>query len=87
MAAFQMMRLPVYRQSQVVAGGGRVEEFLVDVVGLSHGQGAVDDHAGMVFPVRLVKGCVAGDDLALNVLLQGFSDHVYCSNLPVLPSS
>jgi hypothetical protein len=68
LAAFQMMGLSVHRQSKVMAGRCGVEHILVDIVVPAHGQGTLNYRPGMVFPVRLVKGRIAGNNLVLYVL-------------------
>ena len=74
-AAFQVVRLAVDGKPQVVAGSGGVEHLLVYVVRLAHGEGPFDYRTGVVFPVCHVEGGVAGDDLALYVILKAFPYH------------
>ena len=51
-----------------MAGRGRIEHVAVDVIGLPHRQGTVDDRAGVVLPMRLVEGGIAGYDLGFDIL-------------------
>ena len=57
------MRLAVYGKAQVVAGGGSIKDVApgLRVVG-RHLHGPLHHAAGMVFPVRLVKGRIARND-------------------------
>ena len=66
-AAFQMMRLAFYGKAKVMACRSRIQHVLVNVICLPHCHGAVYDRTGMVFPVRLVKRSVTGNDLGLDV--------------------
>ena len=76
-AAFQMVRLPVHSEAQVMAGRGGIQHFRVDIAGFSHGERTLDDCPRMVLPVRLVEGRIPGDHLVFNVLAERIPDRFH----------
>ena len=75
-AALKMMRLAVHRQPKVVTGSGGQQHLPVYVISLAHSKSPVCHRKGVVLPVRLVKGGIAGDYLAVYVIPEAFAYHV-----------
>ncbi len=61
-SALQMVRLPVDREAEIVAGCRRIQQIPVDRIESGEGQGTRNDGAGMILPMRLVKGRIARND-------------------------